>query len=151
MLKLKFRQYGIYKKFINSSLIKTRNFSFSTDADWIIKTEKENEKEKELSDTEIKKIPKVNKANFHFSNRREINFLKEDELAFKRKEEYLKKEEELNKINSNESQNELELIEPIDHSNKIQENENNKNQNFGYFNSSEKNFKSKKKLFKKKI
>ena len=57
MLKLKFRQYGIFKKFIsiNSNLIKTRNFTFSIEADTIIKTDREKEKENQkITEKELK-------------------------------------------------------------------------------------------------
>ena len=172
MLKLKLRQNGIFKKFIsiNDNLIKIRNFPFSLKADRIIKTDKEKDnqkiQEKEFSENEKEneKNSKLNKAKFMLNNRRAINFLKEDQLAFRKKEEYLKKEEEINKINSikeysieneldyeniyqNTRENSSEIIYH-DEFNKIKENEknNNYNQNLDLLNNKEKNFKSKIKI-----
>lgn len=91
MLKLKFKQYGYLKKFFYSDLIKIRKFPFSIDADKISKQENLLEENREIKEN----INNHLNNKILLNNRRAINFLKEDELAFRKKEEYLSNNSQL--------------------------------------------------------
>lgn len=106
MLKIKFKQYGIFKKnIIDSSLNSLNKYFFSNDIgrmhNILIKPKNAENK----INTNINNIPnKLSDSKAKILNdRRTKNFLKEDEASFRQKQEFLKKETE-NECENNEDE-----------------------------------------------
>jgi len=102
MLKIKFKQYEIFKKQINSSFNSLTKYFYNNDAgrvQTILKSNKITEKKPNVNINHITNKSSDQKIRI-LNDRRAKNFLKEDEESFRKKQEYLKKD------NSEKSENE---------------------------------------------
>ncbi len=117
MLKIKFKQYGVFKKQINSSLNYLSKFFFNNDAGRIQNTLPTNKKaeKKPIANNNIINTNLINNLNTQnkisdpkiriLNNRRAQNFLKEDEESFRKKQEFLEKE----KVDVSDLEDEMDL------------------------------------------
>lgn len=96
MLKIKFRQYGVFKKHLNSSLNSLTKFFYNNDTGRIQDNSASNkisEKKPNMNNTNTTNQSKFTDPKILImKNRRTQNFLKEDEESFKKKQQFFEKE-----------------------------------------------------------
>ena len=126
MLKIKFKQYGVFKKQLNSSLNSLSKFFYINDAGRIqdaLATNKNAEK-KPIANNNLNNQIKFSDPKIRIlNNRRAQNFLKEDEESFRKKQEFLEKE----KVEKSDLEEEINLEDEDSFLNHAQANAANKN------------------------
>jgi hypothetical protein len=108
MLKIKFKQYGVFKKHLNSSFNSLIKFFFNNDAGRIQNplVSNKNAEKKPIPNNNLNNQTKLSDPKIRILNdRRAKSFLKEDEESFRKKQEFIEKD----KVEKSDKEEDIDL------------------------------------------